>query len=317
MRFIKLNLFSILIITMLVSACSPVAPAAINPTSLAMTQSGDVIEITPLPTETPTVEFLAPTFESTVLPSDITPIVIEQPTPETTLAVEPALTNKKFPPALIQIENPGPLSRLASPFLVKANVYPGDQGLVNIQLIGEDGRLMSDQLLKMDIPESGWVSLAVKIPFEISSGGEAATLVVVTRDGYERRIAQSSVPILLMQIGKSEIENPGFLKLPFVITLPVAGGTSRKGTLHVEGFVHPFNKNPLIVELVTQTGGILTSTVIPLPRIAEGQDFTQFSADLTYTVSKQTPVRLTIRQQSEKRQDIDVALVSQIIYLQP
>ncbi len=80
--------------------------------------------------------------------SALTAIVVEQPTMQSTEIPE-GQPGQKYPPALLQVEKPGEMSRLSSPILVTANVYPGDKGLVTVQLVGEDGRVMADQLLQL------------------------------------------------------------------------------------------------------------------------------------------------------------------------
>ena len=246
----------------------------------------------------------------------LTPIVVEQPTLQMKPTLAPTPAGFSYPPALLQVEKPGEMSRLTSPFLVMANVYPGDQGMVNVQLFGEDGRLMSDQLIQLTQVESGWVSLATEIKFESLSAGESALLVLSTRDVFGRRIAQSGVPVLLLQIGKSEFENARFTKQPVILKSPVAGGFGKKGSLHIEGVIHLYNDNPIIVELYTQTGGIVANRALYVTG-NDAVDFVPFSLDVPYSVTRRTPVRLTIRQASEISSSVDIFLYSQLIFLDP
>ena len=317
MKKLVINLLVLLVVVgMLTAACAPaLMPTPPSDTPLSA-PSVEVIEFTPLPTETATMESIEAPIQTAAV-SILTPIVVEQPTAQPTLMIDPRADAANFPPATIQIMLPGPHSSLLSPIVVKANAYPGDQGMVGVQLIGEDGRLMADKLMKMTTPTSGWVSMVTQIPFEILSAGEAALLVVTTRDGYGRRLAQSAIPLLLLQIGRNEIELPGFTKTPFEIEQPHYGDTIKNGLLHVEGYAHPFNANPIVIEMVTQTGGILSAVVVPLPKMAEGQDYVKFAADLPYTVSKRTPVRLTIRQMDERLPAVDISLSSTVISLDP
>ena len=269
-----------------------------------------------LPTEQQqTPEFVIETASAPTI-SALTPVVIEQPTLQTIPTFAPTPAGYRFPPALLQVEKPGELSRLVSPFVVSANVYPGDQGMVNVQLFGEDGRLMSDQLLQLTQVESGWVSLATEIKFESISAGESALLVLSTRDANGRRISQVGVPVLLLQLGKNELENAQFIKQPVVLKAPVAGGFARKGNLHIEGLVHLFNENPIIVELFTQTGGIVANKAV-FVNGSGGADFVPFTLELPYSVTRRTSVRLTIRQASENPSGADIFLYSQLIFLDP
>ena len=290
-------------------------------------QTTQVTETIPPTQNLPTTVVLLPTNQQltpdnsvdvTVAPtiSALTPIVVEQPTLQTSPSFAPTPAGFSYPPALIQVEKPGEMSRLTSPFLVMASVYPGDQGMVNVQLIGEDGRLMSDQMIQLTQVDSGWVSLATEIKFESLSAGESALLILSTRDFYGRRIAQVGVPALLLQIGESELENPQFTKQPVVLKAPVAGGFAKKGSLHIEGVVHLYNDNPIILELFTQTGGIVANKPLFVTR-SEGVDFVPFALDVPYSVTRRTPVRLTIRQASEISSSVDIFLYSQLIFLDP
>ncbi|MCX6056428.1 MAG: hypothetical protein NTZ74_16250 [Chloroflexi bacterium] len=286
--------------------------------------------MTPVEQTYPEVTAVIPTLQKiTVSPSPtlsinkkasstpLPPIVIEQPTREVTLQVDQDLLERKFPSASIQIVKPGPLSRLVSPITVQANVYPGENGLVSVQLIGEDGRVMAEQLLKRSQSESGWVQMITTFKFELPAAGESATIVVSTRDAYGRRIAQATVKVLLLQLGKNEIEPPGFGKQPFVVDVPFSGATIKGGKVQISGFAHSFNANPVIFELITQTGGVMTFKVITLPKIAQEQDYAAYEVEIPYEVNSRTSVRLTIRERLEYLPEIDVALSSQLVYLDP
>jgi len=259
-----------------------------------------------------------PNVEPTITPTlgVLTPIVIEQPTQQATETLNPIATGYAVPPALLQIEKPGDLSKLVSPFLVTANVYPGEDGMVNVQLFGEDGRLMSDQLIQLSKVESGWLSLATEIKFEPNSAGESALIVISTRDAFGRRIGQTGIPVTLLQIGKSEIESHHFNKQPVMLKSPVAGGFYKKGNVHVEGLIHLFNDNPVIVELFTQTGGILATKAVYVQG-KDNEEFVPFAFDLPYSVAKRTPVRFTLRQASTLSPNVDISLYSMVIFLDP
>ena len=276
------------------------------------------------PTETisqPT-ETLLPAAEDIPVPSVtptlgvLTPIVVVQPTLGFTVTPEGTPEEGKYPAALLRVEKPGEMSRLTSPFVVIGSVLPGYKGIVSLQLFGENGRVISDQLLELQEIDSGWVSLASTIQFESLSAGEEGLLVLTTRDYYGRRMAQTGVPVLLLQIGESEYEVPQFTKQPVILELPVAGGFARKGNLHIEGLIHLYNSNPVVVELITQTGGISASKAIVVNSSSDAE-YVPIKVDVPYTVSKRTPVRLTIRQPSEISSSIDVFLYSQLIFLDP
>lgn len=318
MNFSRLILLALLV-AFLLSACVEKDEAGPSPMiDLLATQATSLP-----PSVTPTIPGLltaaAPIRTLTGITPEITlaPIVIEQPTLASTDSPGNEVTNIKKIPAMIQVDSPGEGSRIASPLRMKVNVYPGDKGNVLAQLIGEDGRLMAEQLQALTVPDSGWVSMAAEFPFEITTAGEAALLVVSTRDAFGRRIVQSAVPVILLQLGRSEIELPGFLYEPFSLITPAHGSIIKKGVVHIEGYVHAFNKNPVIGELITQTGGIMSSGVAAIPANAVGRDYVPFSLDIAYKVGARTPVRLTLRQTDERLPGVDRSLKSYLIYLDP
>ena len=254
------------------------------------------------------------TLEGTPIP----PTILPQDTPvSTSTSSDFVVKEKNLPNSQIQILEPGDLSQLASPIKVQASVFPGDGNLVNVQLFGEDGRLISDQLMKMVLTESGWVNLEKEIKFEISTAGESAMLVISTRDEFGRRIAQSTSQIFLMQIGKSDIESNDLLKQPFVVQSPRANTIVKGGVVHIAGYAHPFNSNPIIIELLTESGGVMESAIVKLPKITDGQNYAVFFADIPYQVDIRTPVRLSVRQRSILLPNIEAALSSQLITLDP
>lgn len=281
----------------------------------------------PLPTSTATPE---PTFTATVAKSTAgdplpvtteieqkTPIVLEQPTLAVPTELAESFVNNKFPAALLNIYHPGPNSKIASPININAYAYPGDQGKVTLQLFGEDGRLMADQLIRLNIPESGWVAFSTQVPFEINTAGESALLALTTFDSYARRTAVNSIPLLLIQVGDSEIEVPTFQNEPIVISQPSANSLVTGGTLHIEGYVHPYSDSPLIIELFKTNGAIVASKQVAHKTLPDGQDYVSFSVDLPYNVKENTPVRLTIRQIMENKPFLDLSLSSEIITLLP
>lgn len=296
-----------------------------TPEVFSSTQTEALVEITPTqapiePTAaaTPTKIKTGPTLViKTLEGTSIPPIVLTQPTPEDTATLEPTVDEKNFPDALIKIIEPGSMSQLASPFLVQAGVFPGAGNLVSMQLLGEDGRLIHDQLLKLSTAESGWSNIIEEIKFEIPSAGESAMLVLTTHDEFDRPITQAAVQIFLMQIGKSDINAFDFIKQPYIVQSLKDEAVIKGGVVHVSGFAHAYNSNPIIIELLTESGGVMETAIVKLPRGAEKLNYVPFSADIPYNVGITTPVRMTIRQRSLLLPNIDNALASWLLTLNP
>ena len=265
---------------------------------------------------TEVVETVLPASTATVGLDPSAPIIVEQPTKAITSIPEDSEFSNATPVAQINFSKPGPGSKVASPIQVSAYAVPGYENKVTLELLGEDGRLMFSQVITLRESESGWVYFTEEIPFEITSAAESASLVMTTYDGYGRRIALCNVPLILMQIGGSEIEVPGFAYLPFYLEKPESGSTLTGGEIHIDGYAHAFNQNPVIIELINENGVILSQQIIPIHEIA-GANYTHFSGDVTYTVSQSTPVRLTIRQTMDHAPYLDLALASFTLTLRP
>lgn len=250
-------------------------------------------------------------------PTDLPLIILAQPTAVPSSQPETDMNGRKILPATVQIIQPGPDSKVASPINLQMKLYPGDGEKLLMQLFGEDGRLMAERLMTIEVPKSGWATQSMEIPFDVSTAGEAALLVVSTRDEYGRRVAQTSVQLLLLQIGDSDIEPSGFDRQPFVLDTPVYLSLAKNGLVHVQGFVHAIGNGPIAADLVTQSGGVIDSEVITLPKNSDDQVFVPFTMDIPYSVSTRTAVRLTLRQMDERHSSVDVSLSSVVIYLDP
>ena len=245
-----------------------------------------------------------------------TPIVILQPTMPVPTELADDFNDQNFPAAQLIIYSPGPNSRVSSPLSVSAYAKPGDQGKVTLQLWGEDGRLIIDKLSKLS-QDSGWATFASEFPFEINSGGESTELTLTSFDSDGRKIAVSSVPLILMQVGDSEIESSSFGKQTFVITTPKLLSSIKGGVVHLQGYAHSVSSAPLIVELIKANGGIVASKQVTLKATPTGEDYVAFKTDLSYSVDKATDIRLSIRQMNDKTPLVDLALSSQLNTLLP
>ena len=209
------------------------------------------------------------------------------------------------------------MSKVISPFRVEAFVTPGDDGYIYLELIGEDGRIITQ--LSLDnralINRSIWISPSVN--FKISAVAETARLLIYVNDKYGRKIAISSTDLLLLSIGSEEINPPAIVDEPYLIRYPKPGQTIQGGTLVITGLVNPVNDSPVIIELIDQQNNVVGSVKIVIPPPSGDISHTPFSVGVPYTVSGPTDVRLTMRQESTGRLPGTVELFSQDITLEP
>lgn len=193
----------------------------------------------------------------------------------------------------------------------------GDDGYVYVELIGEDNRIISSETLDYRRSEYSRFLIVPKIEFEIFGVAETARLVLSVKDIYGRKIAVSSVDVILLSIGRNEITPPTILDEPFVIKQPYKDQALNGGKFVVSGLASPVNENPLIIELISELGEVVSSMQIQLAMPTGGVSHVPFAVDVSYDVAEFMPVRLTIRQESTGRISGTVALNSRTIFIEP
>ena len=296
-------------VLMLVTGCQPVLSSVTVEQPLASVTATSVPTETNQPTSQAALTIASP-------PPPLPTLVLPQPTailPTSTAIITGDISRA----SLVQIESPGPGSKVHEYLTARVNVYPGDGGNVTLRLTGEDGRLISERALTYDQWKSGWLSIAGQLSFTPAATAEKALLSAYTQDGYARIISWTSAEILLIQIGPEEIELPGFHGAPFVLSQPQQGSTLSGGVLHIEGFSHLESAGKTVAELVRQDGSIAASQEIFLPVLSSASGYAPFSVDLNYQVQKRTPVRLILRQVSPEFSGETLQAGSLILFLDP
>jgi hypothetical protein len=244
-------------------------PTVIHLTAVAI---GSATQLATLPTEmpSPTPTAVSPTEGPTAAPT---------PGP-------------RVPLAAIQIRAPGPMSRVVSPLQIQMLAVAGDSRRLEIDLFGEDGRLLG-RSLKVVAGSPLGDPLGLKLPFEIRAAGENGFVQVSTRDIRGRTQSLITVPVLLLSSGASQINPAGntIYERVALSNLPpkadVAGGT-----LQVDGQILPYNRQPMIMELITDDGRSLSLRILTV----SGADWQAFSTTLPFKVDARTPARLYVHE---------------------
>ena len=243
--------------------------------------------IPPTPTTTPESESLA---TSTGLPAaTFTPDVSITLTPEAEL-----------PYGRIQMLSPGPASRVASPFLLRAFLAAGPTGRVQIELLGEDGRLLMREIKKIGADEGAQLYIAAEMNFEISAAAEAGRVVVSIEDVYGRTMSLASTDVILLSLGESDINQPGDLKEKIIIEEPKVNALIQGGEVRVSGVAHPVSDKPLVIELQTTNGRIAgISHMVHVDEAPVGS-YGEFAVDIPYSVEEPTRVRLVVWERGDR-----------------
>ncbi len=193
----------------------------------------------------------------------------------------------------------------------------GGDGKATIELIGEDGRLISSKIENYGLDKVGrryW--LAPELTFEIEAAAETARLQVSTQDQYGRKEALSSVEVVLLAVGRNEINPPAIDQGPYLIRQPEPDTTISGGMLVINGLARPVNDTPLIIELVNEQNEVIATQQITVPAPSAPLSHNPFTVEVPYKVDGPTPVRLIIRQE-DNRITGTAALTSELITLAP
>jgi len=221
-------------------------------------------------------------------------------TPEPTLTPSPAptFTLTAIPwhvPAAIRIFAPGPMSKVISPATLRMKIVSGESERIQIDLYGEDGRLLSREVKEVRTSRDG-VDQSIKIPFEIRGAAELGRITVSTKDKAGRIQALNSVRVLLLSSGSNEINPPGDLSERVGLFSPLLKDLVSGGVLTVRADIWPFNPQPIILELIDPGGNSIGLRILTVEHIHPQL----FETTIPYEVTEPMLARLTIRQDDDR-----------------
>jgi hypothetical protein len=211
---------------------------------------------------------------------------------------------------------PGLLSRVVSPIQMELYAVTGNAGKIAVDLIGEDGRVISRREISHGQDDGLRFWSAPDLPFEIDAVAETARLQMSSQDAYGRLIGLSSVDLVLLSVGRNEINPPAIDQEPYLIRRPDVDEVVSGGVLVIEALARPVNDSPLIIEVINEQNRVVALQIISVDPPTGPLSHTPFRVEIQYEVSATTPVRLTIRQEGSRIPGT-VALVSEKIVLEP
>ena len=246
----------------------------------------------------------------------LTPSLEPTNTPRPTLSptIQPTFTQTTIPghdPAAIQITSPGPMSKLVSPITLRMHIIAGGSGKIQIDLYGEDGRLLARNLKSLR-PGGKGADQQIKLPFEIRAAAEVGRITVSTLDKLGRMQSLNSVRVLLLSSGNNEITTPGNPSEPVGVFSPEAEESVSGGVLNIRGDVWPFNLNPVVFELIAPDGKSIGLRIVTV----ESLNPQLFETTIPYRVFVPTLARLTIRQDDDRMNGL-FYVYSQEVLLNP
>jgi len=232
------------------------------------------------------------TITASLIPTE-TPLPSETPTPTPT---DTATPSPLAPNAKIQIYSPGSMSKVTSPISLRIQIVAGSSQLVQIDLQGEDGRLLARNLFRVKSWPDGYL-FKVKIPFEILAAAELGRITISTKDTAGSIEAQLAMRVLLLSIGEQELNPAGDTSERVVFySPPRKNAVALDGLLNIEGRYLPFNDLPVVLELYDLNGKTVGLRVLDFNGIEEQL----FTTTIPYKVEALTHARLVLRQDDDR-----------------
>jgi hypothetical protein len=202
------------------------------------------------------------------------------------------------------------MSSVVSPIDLKLLLSSGNSNIVKVDLLGEDGRILFSELIRVDHNSRG-AYRNFDVPFEIRAVSERGYLRLSTKDEYKRVQKLNTMPVLLYSIGATQLNLPGNMIYERVLFEGLKDNTDvYGGEVQVKGRFWPFNTQPVFLDLALNDGKVITSRVLNF----KGIDSEAFETTLPYRVTEPTPARLTIRQDNPEIGWVDPDL-QKYIYL--
>lgn len=194
--------------------------------------------------------------------------------------------------AQIRFLTPGPASSLISPINLQMELVSGESEVVQVDLLGEDGRVLYRDLEKVTRNVKG-IFRRFDLKFEIRAVSEAGYIRVSSKDDFGRLQALNTMPVLLYSVGSAQINPPGNM----IYERVMVEGLKEKadfyaGEVNLKGRIWPFNDQPMIVELVLPNGSPISTRILDF----NGIDTQPFETSLPYKVTELAMARLTFRQ---------------------
>lgn len=334
-----LLILALFLVVLLAAGCNSVrvpdaptlVPTEYLPTMIALTiearlteespPATQAVEAPPKPTSLPslpltqTPENPSPTIMQVLQTNTVPPTRSATSTPRRATRTPTLTPTVNLPEADIQIRQPGPLSKVTSPFNVSGSLKPGSEGQVRLELLGEDGRLLMRKLINYRT-DVGRIGLSETVDFEISAVAETGRLQISTYDRFGRIEALTSVDLILLSIGEADLNPPAPLTKPIIIQEPLPNKLIQGGQVFVSGLARLSSDQPLLVELIAANGSVPGYRQAGVTVDPQG-GYTPFMVEVPYQVSEPTWVRLTVKEMSSNRIQGAIQVTSLEVLLSP
>ena len=225
--------------------------------------------------------------------TEATPAIIIEPS-------FPAPTPTSIPPSVsvpqeeLSILSPGPGSMVNSPIQVKGYGGPSLNNRVQVQLIGEDGRLLSKGYSFLYSYPGTPGLFYIKMPFESQFVAERAWLEVRSFDDLFGILQHlTTVEVTILSTGSDRIYPAIHGAEKLTIFQPREEKVISGGSVLIQGAGWVDQDVPLQIEIINLAGDVLGSGQVELDAPAVGQLGT-FSVEIAYQTSYQQWARIGV-----------------------
>jgi hypothetical protein len=216
-------------------------------------------------------------------------------------------------PVILQ---PGNSARLVSPLKLKLISKPGEDGLIRIELIGQDNRLIFRRLLDYTAYQGKTLLIEHEIPFEVRDD-ENARLQVILEDRKGKATFLDSIQLTLLKIKGSETIGASPVNPRIKMEMPQPGSSVRGSELVIKAGLKPINDTPVVVEVLASDWHTLTSKILKISIPIDQTAFTPIEVKLPFKTGSKLPVTIRIRQESNTLITGPVLMWSEKVTLTP
>jgi len=201
---------------------------------------------------------------------------------------------KPVPTASITISTPSTGSIITSPINLEAGITCNPGEILRIELTNKQEKLLFRKLIIPDCRANVSFELKELIFFDSPTVNTKTRLTLSLTDPEDVPRAITSAELLLSQVDPS-ISKAKDSQSNFIIISPVENTLISHGKFPVSGWIRPLEKTPVILELLTETGSLISSRQVAIPEDNNG-DYFFFDVVIPYSVPRILNAILVIRQ---------------------
>ncbi|MFN2303248.1 MAG: hypothetical protein ACK2TV_05885 [Anaerolineales bacterium] len=196
-------------------------------------------------------------------------------------------------PAII-ILSPGQGSVVTSPIHFSAALVPGEDDLVRVTLIDQNGQLLVRQLSRWAPQADPQAPFTTELVYEIPNESAQGLITVETQDKHHRPMTLRGVLLTLQNSGQTQLQASSEQEPWINIISPQPYEFFSSGKFAIKGTAKPITTKPIIFELITETGGVIGSKQLAVDNPGESMSF---EVPLSYSfITSTREVRLVMRQ---------------------